>query len=156
MAVKDDKKTTGDKKKGDKDKKNGKDGGKKKKIIIIVVVLAVLGFVAFKILGPKPDPNAPPVPGTIVEVEAITINLSGAHYLKLALGLQTAAGGGHGTEISGALALNAAIEVFHGKSMTELSTAEGREKYRKELAEKLREAYHDAVYDVYYTSFVMQ
>jgi len=155
MAVKDDKKATGDKKKGEKGEKGKKEGGKKKKLIIIVAVVVVLGFVAFKILGPKPDPDAPPVPGTIVEVEAITINLSGAHYLKLGLGLQTVAGGGE-TEVSSALALNAAIEVFHGKSMTELSTAEGREKYRKELVEKLKVAYEDTVYDVYYTSFVMQ
>jgi flagellar FliL protein len=40
--------------------------------------------------------------------------------------------------------------------VAELSTNEARDEMKKELVEKIKKAYHEEVYDVYFTEFVMQ
>ena len=136
-------------------------GGKKKLIIIIVAVVALLGGGYFFFLKPGPDDAAAaaakPTPsheaGPVLELDPISINLAGGHYLKLGLGLQTSATAG---EVSGAKALDAAIKVFSNKTIDELSEEDQREKVKEELVKEVAELYEDAVYDVYFTEFVMQ
>ncbi len=140
-------------------------GGKKKKLIMIIVVVAVLGAGAFFFLKPGGDAQAVPggpspspsyEPGPVVPLDAITVNLAGGHFLKLGMALQTTPdAAGHG-ELSGALALDAAIELFSNMSMDELAEAKGREHAKGELIEEVKHLYHEDVYDIYFTQFVMQ
>ncbi|MFB9187433.1 flagellar basal body-associated protein FliL, partial [Dactylosporangium sucinum] len=70
-----------------------KQGGRKKLIMIITVALVALigggagGYFMFKPNTAKAEPE--PTPGTVLVLDAITINLADGHYLKLKLSLQT-------------------------------------------------------------------
>lgn len=136
--------------------KGGTKGGKKKLIIIaapvLVVALAAAWFLFLKPSGPSKP--VPPTPGAVVQLDPITINLAGGHFLKLGLALQPTADAGE--EVSGAKALDAAIALYSGKTMTELSAKEGREKAKATLIKEASELYEKKVYDIYLTEFVMQ
>lgn len=137
-----------------------KKGGKMKIIIIGVVALVLVAaayFLFLKPSGSKETKKPEPVPGEVVTLDPITINLAGGHFLKLGMALQpdAKASGGHG-KLSGAIALDTAIELFSGKTVTELSAKEGREKAKEKLVEEVAERYHHAVYDIYFTEFVYQ
>jgi flagellar FliL protein len=132
--------------------------GKKKLLLIVVPVVLVVGVAAwFFLLRPSGAPKAKeePKPGPVLQLDPITINLSGSHYLKLGIALQEASTAKEG-ETNGAKALDLAIVHFSGRSVDELAKAEGREAVKKELTEKIREAYEDEVYEIYFTEFVMQ
>ena len=75
----------------------------------------------------------------MLEVDPITINLAGGHFLKLGMGLQVVEGAHEAP--SGAKALDLAISQFSGKTIAELSTAEGREKNKAELTARVKLAY---------------
>ena len=80
-----------------KRKGKGKKPGKKKskkKIIILAVVVLLLGAVAkFTVLAPSaPAADAKPVPGHVVAMTDMTLNLAGGHYLRIKLALQTVEG----------------------------------------------------------------
>jgi flagellar FliL protein len=148
----------------DKDGAAAASGGRKK-LIMIVAVVAVAAAGAFFFLKPggaaqavpgAPSPSPSYEPGPVLELDAITINLEGGHYLKLGMALQTTPdAAGHG-EVSGAKALDAAIELFSNMSMEELADTEGREHAKGELVEEIKHLYHEGVYDIYFTQFVMQ
>lgn len=130
--------------------------GKKKLVIMaapaVLVVAALAWFLFLKPSGPSEPP--PPTPGPVVQLDPITINLAGGHFLKLGLALQPTADAGE--EVSGAKALDAAIALYSGKTVSELSTGEGREKTKAKLVTEVSELYEKLVYDVYLTEFVMQ
>lgn len=137
-------------------------GGKKKLLLIIGPVILVALLAAGYFLFLKPSGSSAPkkvvhTPGEVVTLDPITINLAGGHFLKLGMALQADAnaGGGHG-KLTGAQALDIAIEQFSGKTVTELSTKEGRDKAKEALIEHVTEAYENEVYDVYFTEFVYQ
>ena len=65
---------------GKKDKTKKKS---KKKLIIILVAVLVIGGGAYKFLMPKKV--GPPVGGDVVALDANTLNLTGGHYLKIAV-----------------------------------------------------------------------
>ncbi|MBL8930927.1 MAG: flagellar basal body-associated FliL family protein [Kineosporiaceae bacterium] len=148
----------------DKDEKkdDAAGGGGKKKLIIIIALVAVLGGAAFFFLkpggdaaaSPTPTPTVSHAPGPIIQLEPITINLAGGHFLKLGMALQASAEVTE--EVSGAKALDAAIELFSNKTIDELATVKGREKAKEKLVEEIAELYEDQVYDLYFTEFVMQ
>ena len=75
----------------------------------------------------------------MLEVDPITINLAGGHFLKLGMGLQVVEGA-HAAP-SSAKALDLAISQFSGKTIAELSTPEGREKNKAELTARVKLAY---------------
>jgi len=134
---------------------------KKKLIIILVAVLVVVGgggYFMFGRGGSKAPP--PPVKGAVVPLDAITINLAGGHFLKLGIALQATKAAAEAPD--GSEALDIAIEIFSNRTVAELNSSEGREKYKKLLTKKVVEAYQDPktkvqeVMDVYLTSFVMQ
>lgn len=141
-----------------------KAGGGKLKLILMVLptVLLVVALVYFMFLKPSGSAEdaaaaeATPThtPGVVVPLDAITINLEGAHYLKLGLTLQASAEVAEAP--SGAKALDAAIALYSGMPIDEISTAKGREKTKAELVEKITELYEQEVYDVYFTTFVYQ
>ncbi len=134
-------------------------GGRRKKLLVLVVLVVVaLAAVYLLVLKPKGGgkaaPPPKPVPGAVVKLDPITINLAGGHFLKLGLSLQASADAGK--EVSGAKALDAAIELFSGRTIEELAKRDGREKAKKDLVKEVSQLYEKKVYDVYFTDFVMQ
>jgi flagellar FliL protein len=123
-------------------------GGGKKKIIMILPVLLLLGgggwffFLRGGDEAPKGPP--PPVPGEVVTLEPISINLAGGHFLKLGIALQ---GEASAPEIDGSKALDLAISQFSGRSMDELATPTGREKAKAAYLKAVKYAYlpHDVL-----------
>jgi len=126
----------------DKDKGTEEKGGKNKIIIIapLVLLLAAAGWYFF-LRGGSEEPTTLPAPeaGEMLEVDPITINLAGGHFLKLGMGLQVVKGAHEAP--SSAKALDLAISQFSGKTLAELSTPEGREKNKAELTARVKLAY---------------
>jgi flagellar protein FliL len=147
------------------EEKEAKAGGSKLKLILMVLpmLLLVLALVYFLVLKKTPTPEevaaaaeeaAKPVPGVVVPLENITINLEGAHFLQLGMTLQATAEVAEAP--SGAKALDAAISLYSGMAIDEIADAKGRDKTKKELVEKVSELYEGEIYDIYFTSFVYQ
>jgi len=118
-------------------------GGRKKLIIIVVPVvllLAVVGWWFF--LKPDksgaPEPLPEPVPGAVVQLDPITINLAGAHFLKFGMALQPTAAA---KEVDGSKALDLAIGEFSQMTIAELSTTEGRIGAKEELIARIKLTY---------------
>lgn len=118
-------------------------GGKMKLILMVVpVLLLVAGAGWFFLLKPSsagavkalPEPK----PGAVVKLDAITVNLAGLHFLKLAIAIQPTA---TAKEVDGSEALDLAITEFSGKTVDELSTDEGRSKVKEELIARIKLAY---------------
>lgn len=107
------------------------------------------------------------VPGEVLTLDTMTLNLADGSFLKVGLALQLAEGvqpgeaGGHGggggdPKAWAAPALDEAISVFGGHTFDELLDPKGREKVKATLAEHIGERYHGDVLAVYFTEFVMQ
>lgn len=129
-----------------------KPGRKKKKIIVAVVLLLAIGAGGWFFFL-KPAPVEKPVPGEVMTLEPVQLNLAGGHYLRLGMALQLVEGG---PEVDGAKALDAAISLFSGLEVADVARNEQREELRKKLMESLQEKYHDEVLEVYFTEFVTQ
>jgi flagellar FliL protein len=99
------------------------------------------------------SPSSTYVAGAVVTVEAVTINLASGHFLKVGLAMQATADAGE--EVTTGKAADALITEFSGKTVDELATLEGREAAKKELLKAIKKAYEKKVYEIYYTSFVM-
>lgn len=123
---------------------------KKLVVILVVVLLAALGAAYQFVLKPT---DTEPVPGQVVALEPVQINLAGGHYLRLGIALQAAEGA---EEVEGSKALDAAIELFTGQKVGDLSSPQGRRKLKGQLSAEVRELYHDEVLEVYFTDFVTQ
>lgn len=158
----------------DKDAENvgedsAKSGRSRLKLIAIILpaLLLIGGGVYFFVLSPGSDSNASAdashgegsepkpteKPGEIVTVEPVTINLAGGHYLKVGLDLQATVDAGK--HVTPGPAADALISQFSGRTIDELATTEGREEAKKELLEVVEKLYHKEVYEIYYTTFVM-
>ena len=139
---------------GDKAKK--KDGAKpkgaKKKLIVMILGALVLGGGGY-FLVLKPKPAGPPVPGDVVKLDAIQINLAENHYLRIAIGLQLVKGV---KETDTSKAADATIGVFSGLPMAEVNDPKHRELLRTELVKELKERYDGEVMGVYFTELVTQ
>lgn len=129
-------------------------GGGKKKILILVLALALVGGAAWFLLlrGPG-EAEAEAVPGEVVVLEPVQINLAEAHYLRIGVALQLVEGA---EELDGSKALDAVIELFSGRRVEEVTRPAGRTKLKKELTHQLEESYHGDVMGVYFTEFVTQ
>ena len=145
------------------DAKAGKGGSKKKLIVIIVAAVVLLGgggagayFMFFA--GSGSDKKPEPIPSGVVAAEAITVNLSDGHYLKIAVALQMTTEAAEAVDASKALDL--VISEFSNLEVAELSTNKQREELKKELTEKIVKAYteegKEPVMAVYFTEFVIQ
>lgn len=130
-----------------------KSGGKKKIVMILVLLLVVGGAGYWFFLKPKPKGADKPVPGEVLRLDPIQVNLSGGHYLKIGIALQLTA---KAHEADGAMALDATIDTFSGKSMDALTIPEKREKLKEHLEKELEHLYHGDVMGVYFTDFVTQ
>jgi flagellar FliL protein len=145
---------------GDTGKAKGKQAGKKKskkmKIILVAVVLLMFGAVAkFTVLAPSaPAGDAKPVPGHVVAMTDMTLNLAGGHYLRIKLALQTVEGTPE--ELDTSEAAQAVIDQFSDRPVAELTGEAARSKAKKELLGKLQKVYPKQIMDVIYTEFFTQ
>jgi flagellar FliL protein len=143
------------------DEKAAEEAPKKSKKMLIIIIAAVLllggggagAFFALHKSGPTKKPA--PVPGKVVAIDPITLNLADGHYLKLGLALQATADAAEAPD--GSQAEDIAISQFSNMSVAELSSNAQREKEKKELTEKVIKAYpENEIMAVYFTTFVMQ
>jgi flagellar FliL protein len=145
-----------------------KKGGRKRLFVALPMVLAAAAG-AWLFLKPGPPANATEKvePGPVVQLEAITLNLSDGHYLKLGLGLQltekaaeeaAAAHGEAATEplVDAAPALDAAISVLGDRTYAQLLAKGGRAKAKAAMDLEIKHRYEGKVMAVYLTQFVMQ
>ncbi|HEY3438364.1 MAG TPA: flagellar basal body-associated FliL family protein [Actinotalea sp.] len=133
---------------------------KKKLLLVVLVVVLVLGGAGYWfVLKPKAGSGVaeappPPVPGQVVAVDAVSLNLAGGHYLRLGMGLQLTADVAKAPDT--ARALDLAINLFSGHTVEEVSTTEARTAFKAELTKELLEAYDGEVMAVYFTDYVTQ
>ena len=154
----------------DTDDESAPRAGRKKKLVGALVLLVALlvagggGFVMFTggagyDAAVEEEPEPEPEPGAVVALEPVTINLAEGRYLQVGIALQEALpeGGGEAEEeLDGSHALDILISTLSGRAMTELQSTEQRDAVKADLVQQIGEAYHGEVYDVYFTSFVMQ
>lgn len=133
---------------GDQPKK-----GKKKKLIIIALALVLVAGAGYWFFLKPSGGKAEPVPGEVVPLEAIQINLDEGHYLRLGLALQLVEGA---HEVDGSKALDATIDLFSGRSVEEIGASKERKHLKEELEAELEHLYHGDVLEVYFTDFVSQ
>ena len=126
--------------------------GKGKMLVVGILVLAVAAGAGWFFFL-KPSGPSKPEPGEVMPLEAIQVNLSGGHYLRLGMALQLTT---NAHEADGSQAMDAAIGIFSGLPVAEVNKPAAREKLRKELEEELEHRYHGDVMDVYFTEFVTQ
>jgi flagellar FliL protein len=128
-----------------------KGGGRRTKLVALVAVLAVLAAGWWFFL--RPSGPAEPVPGEVMTLEPIQVNLADGHYLRIGIALQLSA---EAHEADGSKALDAVIELFSGADNGELVRSGERQDYKARLEERLHEDYHGDVLEVYFTEFVTQ
>lgn len=140
---------------------------KKKLFLVGAVVLAALvgGYVTVSAGGEAEagqaveEPQAP-VPGEVVTLEPITLNLSDGRFLKVGLALQLV----EGTPVPGpaevagfaAPALDDSISLLGALSYGELVAPGGRDTAKQALSERISARYEGVVMGVYFTELVMQ
>jgi flagellar FliL protein len=144
---------------GETTKANGKQPGKKKskkKLIVLVLVVLMLGAVVkFTVLKPSAAAtDAKPVPGHVVAMPDMTLNLAGGHYLRIKLALQTVEGTSE--ELDTSEASQAVIDQFSDRPVAELTGETARSKAKKELLGRLQKVYPKQIMDVIYTEFFTQ
>lgn len=137
---------------------------KKKKplLLVIVVVLALAGGGGWYFLkGSSGDTPAEPVveSGPVVDLEAMTLNLSDGRYLKIGLSLEVteeanAAAGSEG--VNGAKARDAAISILGQHTYDQMLVPKQRAAAISSLSTEIEKRYDGDVIDVYVTEFVMQ
>lgn len=126
----------------------------KKKFVIIGVVLLVVAAAGYFFLKPGGDKKEEPVPGVVMTLDPVTVNLSGGGYLKVGVALQlTEDAAAHG-EPSGAHAADLTIAEF---SQADLSDVTGkRQEMQDSLEKKIIKAYHGTVIEIHYVEYVAQ
>lgn len=133
---------------------------KKKKLVILVVLVVVLGAGAKFGLGGSKKPSGPaaaPKPGPIVALDAVTVNLIGGHYLRIGVAVEFTSAVSATAPPDGVLATDQTIVYFTGQDPAALQSAAGLATAKKGLEDKLKTAYpDDPIYDVLFTSFVVQ
>lgn len=131
---------------------------KSKKLLFIIggaVVAAGAGAYFFLFAGSGEEKAEPEViPGEVLTVEAMSLNLADGHYLRLGLGLQLVAD--LQEDVDAAKARDAAIALFSGRTVAEVTDPETRDALKAELSEILVDDYHGEVIEVYLTDYVTQ
>jgi flagellar protein FliL len=132
---------------------------KKKKMMIIALValVAIGGVYKFVLAKPKAASAAKPapVPGAVLALDPVNINLADGHYLKLGMTLQATKDAG--AEVAdGSKALDTAIGLLSGQSVAVVANDKDVVKLKKELVTAVGKRYDEKVMDIYFTSFVYQ
>jgi flagellar FliL protein len=108
-------------------------------------------------LGCK-DKSVDDSPKTVVDLPAMSINLTDGHYLRIgaSLGLCDEIVVSDTEPFKSAPAKDVIVALLSGKTMEELSTEEGRAEAKKKLIEGITKVYPGVVYTVFLAEFVMQ
>lgn len=140
-------------------------------VVLLLALLAAGGGGYFMLMGGAPTAEEAaaaeaaaeaaevPEPGVVVPLEPVTINLADGRYLQVGIALQQPVpkeGGYEEEALDGSHALDILIDKLSGRPMSDIASAEQRGAIKAELVAEVAEAYHDEVYDIYFTSFVMQ
>ena len=94
------------------------------------------------------------MPGEVMALEPIQVNLAAGRYLKVSVALQLT--DAVAEEPDDSKALDSLIAMFSGRSVAELTRAERRNRLKKELQRELIKEYEGDVMAVYFTNFVTQ
>ena len=134
-------------------------GGKKKLLLVFAVLIVAAAGAAYFFLFSGSAEAEEPVPGEIVTLEPVAVNLAGGGYLKIGVALQAVegagGGGGHGGGgLNGAQATDLVISTFSQAKPADVTGA--REALKDALEAKIVEAYHGEVMGIYYTEYVTQ
>ena len=136
-----------------------KGGGKKKLLLILaVVVLVAAGAAYFFVFSGSGEAQAEePVPGEVLALEPVAVNLAGGGYLKIGVALQlTETAGAEAPD--GSKAKDLIISTFSQAKPADVTTA--RDALKEALEEKIVEAYTEdevpLVMAIYYTEYVTQ
>ncbi|QBR92381.1 flagellar basal body-associated FliL family protein [Nocardioides euryhalodurans] len=130
------------------------EGGRSRRTLVLgLVVVLVLGAAAGWWFLLRPTEPVEPLPGEVITLEPIQINLAEGHYLRVGLALQLTE---EAHEVDGSKALDAAISLFSGVDMSELAQPVQRDEFKHKLQERLHDGYHGDVMEVYFTEFVTQ
>jgi flagellar FliL protein len=92
--------------------------------------------------------------GAIIDVEPVSINLAGGHYLRIGLSLQMTEDAPEVTDT--ARVLDIIIGLYSGLPMDQVTSPSGRQELKADLAEQVSAAYGGQVTDVFFTSYVTQ
>jgi flagellar FliL protein len=126
----------------------------KKFLIAVAAIVLVGGGGAYKFAIPhKP---APPAGGEVVPMDAMTLNLAGGHYLKVAVAIQLVKGKAVATDFDTSQAAELVIDEFSNRSVSALDTNAARKKLTAALLAQMKKAYPEEVFDVFLTQFVTQ
>ena len=141
------------------DEATEKGGGKKKLVLIaLVVLLAAAGAAYFFLFSGSAEAEEEPVAGDVLKLDPIAVNLAGGGYLKIGVTLQFteegSAGGHGGSGPDGSKATDLIISTFSQAQPADVTGA--REALKEALEEKIVEAYHGDVMDIYYHEYVTQ
>jgi flagellar FliL protein len=127
-------------------------------LILLVVILAAAGAAYFFLFSGSDAAAEEPVAGDVLVLEPLAVNLAGGGYLKIGVTLQfTEAGsaGGHGgSGPDGSKATDLIISTFSQAAPADVSGA--RDALKEALQEKIIEAYHGDVMEIYYNEYVTQ
>ena len=137
-------------------------GGKKKLLLVVAVLLVAAAGAAYFFLFTGSAEAEEPVPGEVVTLEPVAVNLAGGGYLKIGITLDytaAAAGGGHGGGgVDGAKAYDAIISNFSQAKPADVTGA--RDALKEALEQKIIEAYTEdgvqKVMGIYYNEYVTQ
>lgn len=136
------------------DKSNSKVRRMRRRVPLTVALLALLAVTAaggWWSLRPS-SADAEPVPGEVVALEPIQVNLDAGGYLRVGIALQLV----EGTEaVDGSKALDALIATTSGLPAG-VTSSRGREQLRVALRDEVVRRYQGEVMDVYFTEFVSQ
>jgi flagellar FliL protein len=153
--------------------KDRKGRGAKGKLLLVGVLIVGAAGGYFLKGGGASEPvagatatSAPPEPGTMIELEPLSLNLADDRYLRVGVAVQLvegSGGGGHGEDAGaawlaehGPVIRDLLIQQLGGAYVADLATAEGREALRATLVAKAGEHLEDDIYALYFTEFVMQ
>ena len=97
--------------------------------------------------------------GDLVAVEAMSVNLADGHYLKIGVAIELTEGqdakyfekAGKPNKVRDLIITSAA-----SRTMADLATLEGKEKFRAELDKGSEKLYKEYYHGIYFTEFVMQ
>jgi flagellar FliL protein len=129
-------------------------GGKKKLVLILAVLLVAAAGAAYFFLMSGSGEAEEPVPGEVLALEPVAVNLAGGGYLKIGVALLFVEGGGHGTTPDGSKATDLVISTFSQAQPADVTGA--RDALKEALEQKIIEAYHGEVIEIYYTEYVTQ
>jgi flagellar FliL protein len=126
----------------------------RKKLLLVVLVLLVAAAGAGYWFFLRPPADAPPEPGAVLKLDAIQVNLTQGHYLRVGIALQASKDAS--AELDGSKALDATIGLFSGQDMDRLQQTSYRNRLKRTLEHRLDEEYDGEVIGVYFTDFVTQ